>query len=104
MSAHTPGPWSVAGPRDEAGNHKVEDAAGCWVARVHFRNPTADGSHEAEANANLIAAAPEMFRLLAAVSLAIDASLSSGKPIDPKRLVKLGTEIDAVRAKARGGQ
>lgn len=49
----------------------------------------------------LIAVAPEMFRLLNAVSLTIDASLASGKPIDPKRLVKLGTEIDAVIAQAK---
>jgi hypothetical protein len=60
MSAHTPGPWFVA----EGANHEGDYApAGSvrnetwWIAKV-------EDAPEAEANARLIAAAPELLEAL----------------------------------------
>lgn len=59
-AAPTKAPW-IARP-EESGNWEIKDEKGNWVARVHFRNGPADG--EAKANADLIAAAPEMYEAL----------------------------------------
>lgn len=49
MSGHTPGPWRIAGK----GTIRAGDG---WIASIHWRNR--------EANARLIAAAPDMLKAL----------------------------------------
>ena len=56
MSKHTPGPWRQAG-------EDIFGANDWWVA-VATRDCTSKGSDEPEANARLIAAAPELLEAL----------------------------------------
>jgi len=61
MSEHTPGPWHVGGTRDL--NHIVYDFDSCSIAmcrQVYKQNP-----EECQANARLIAAAPNLLNSLA---------------------------------------
>lgn len=58
MSKHTQGPWHIA--RFEASTVDIRDARGVTVAEV------GDTSMEDEANARLIAAAPELLEALKA--------------------------------------
>lgn len=103
LSKHTRGPWYVEDRVEryvilaEGSDYEIASIENGAIAEEAGRP-----SENVEADAAVIGAAPDMYRLLSAVSLAIDASLASGRPIDSKRLVKLGTEIDAVLAKARG--
>lgn len=56
---HTPGPWHVYDSRFREVNGAIMDAAGNKVASAH--GPTTE---ELEANARLIAAAPELLEAL----------------------------------------
>jgi hypothetical protein len=102
---HTPGPWTVGRP----------DYAADGVAYVAARNEWSTVPREiaviyrAEAqqeNARLIAAAPD---LLAALDTACEFLADRMDVLDgedghprPDRFMSLFTELDAVRAKARG--
>lgn len=95
MSAHTPGPWSCG----EKGNGAVgsvycDNSLGTRVAIVYGRGQeyTIFSRAEEEANARLIAAAPD---LLNALTVLADACASMGIPVDAAR---------AAIAKATGGQ
>lgn len=60
MSGHTPGPWFISGKGTiRYGNGKA-DPKGGWIADAHWRNR--------EANARLIAAAPELLEALTAMT------------------------------------
>jgi hypothetical protein len=63
MSKHTPGPWTVE-PWAEDGGFGIKSPHGLWFANVY---PVP--SHPAEANARLIAAAPEMYDFIRKVSI-----------------------------------
>lgn len=63
MSTHTPGPWKVFGRAGYTG-HKVEDGKGRSVAA--FPSTSKRSKEERDANAVLIAAAPELFAALKA--------------------------------------
>ena len=67
MVGHTPGPWAISHQPDTA-NRQVDDAAGRQITYcpVHCKSVPLP---EAQANARLIAAAPE---LLAACKLALE--------------------------------
>jgi hypothetical protein len=60
MTAHTPGPWAVFGRAGYAG-HKVGDCTGRSVAA--FPATSKRSEDERNANAGLIAAAPDMLDL-----------------------------------------
>jgi hypothetical protein len=60
MTAHTPGPWAVFGRAGYAG-HKVGDCTGRSVAA--FPATSKRSEDERNANAGLIAAAPDMLEL-----------------------------------------
>jgi hypothetical protein len=66
MAAHTPGPLTVVKYEHAVGpSHGVKTvspggSAGTWVATMHPRS----GPEESEANARLIAAAPDLLREL----------------------------------------
>lgn len=68
MTAHTPGPWKVEGDALD-----VRDAEGDNIVTVKY----GDDPERAEANARLIASAPQ---LLAALKLTLDTI----KGLDPK--------------------
>ena len=81
MSTHTPGPW-VASPFGDCA-YEIVNEVGTAIAEV-------DGAHEdsarIEANANLIAAAPELLAALLAladrVAVVIESDADDGKPED----------------------
>ena len=88
MSKHTPGPWSA----DFGETARIADPRGATLARatnIHLggRRP----ANEVEANAHLIAAAPEMYDLLATIE-------NDGEQVP----AWLWDKIQAVLAKARG--
>jgi hypothetical protein len=60
VSAHTPGPWSVFKAATENGEFSI-NATGPYIAE------TIGGIAEEEANANLIAAAPDLLEALQSV-------------------------------------
>lgn len=97
MSEHTPGPWflinsvCVGGPIDPG----WEDA-GCGIAHCGMRART---QGEAEANARLITAAPDLIEALEMVRDAdIDNKMNGNVGIPSVARAK----IDAAIAKARG--
>lgn len=101
MDKHTPGPWNVGkvdppskhGDWDDAGGYRI-DADGveqlCYVWNASQRMPLSGlqadgppfGSDSGEANARLIAAAPD---LLSALTVLADACESMGIPVDAAR-------------------
>ena len=54
MSKHTPGPWSVGGPTEYAYQLRIDPSIGVVYG----------GGEEVQANAHLIAAAPELLEAL----------------------------------------
>ena len=58
--SHTPGPWKVA----DRFTVWTDDGVGCEVARVEVENLDDDSLAQAESDARLIAAAPEMLAAL----------------------------------------
>ena len=73
MSTHTPGPW-VASPFGDCA-YEIVNEVGTAIAEV-------DGAHEdsarIEANANLIAAAPELLAALRAMVWAVSRQIDNG--------------------------
>jgi hypothetical protein len=73
MSGHTPGPWTVHG-RDEGPTRPI--IVGCpGVGPLHrlaaVYQPTNKAKHSAEANARLIAAAPDLLDALQFAAMAL---------------------------------
>jgi hypothetical protein len=72
---HTPGPWGISGKEERdlgtlsPGFLEISSAHDvCWIAKVQIHTP------EGEANARLIAAAPELLEALKAVVAIADRS------------------------------
>lgn len=119
--SHTPGPWS---PGHMANNAHPCNCATIFsekclggVATVHVGNgmPISDGGNdcpllpEAQANARLIAAAPELLDALreakALADMAVMSDDQDGTPSDDQgALVRLRTKIDAAISKATSRQ
>jgi hypothetical protein len=98
MTKHTPGPWAVDGRAD---HHLLVGAPGRRLRQVVAEVPLvvgglADPTPEAEANARLIAAAPD---LLAACRDVLE-FLDNGTPLHPGSL--LHQEVEAAVARAEG--
>jgi hypothetical protein len=98
---HTPGPWTrIAGERfkhDHSAGVRAPD--GNYIACALDRNRY-DKDEEVEANARLIAAAPEMLRLLTAASHALRSYQYGNSATDPAKDV--ADLIDAVLVTVRG--
>lgn len=78
--AHTPGPWEVAGPMDDAGRIAVraKSETAWYVAAVA---PMAGGGPDtSEANARLIAAAPDLLRSAKALLLSLRSYCATHNP------------------------
>lgn len=100
QSKHTPGPWRV---RNDAKDWAIIGAEPSWVTAVDKRN------HSAEANAHLIAAAPDMLRALEAIRARIDGdwdhpSLVAMGPLNTDIILDCARYADAAITRARGGQ
>ena len=88
MSKHTPGPWYRDGQRsDSMGSAIIRGANGFEVA-----NSRSWIVSEYEANANLIAASPEMYELLKTINTVGRLSLENGIPV-MARVIELSEEI-----------
>ncbi|MBB5704327.1 hypothetical protein FHS76_004244 [Ochrobactrum daejeonense] len=87
----TPGPWMAWQPRGDESVPVRTDGLGITIAYVHQGAIT-----NAQANAHLIAAAPELYEKLAKIRgwTNIDAEGAWGK--------RFYAEVDALLAKARG--
>jgi len=67
MSKHTPGPWFTE--REGSSTVYVEaQIGGGWLQEVAACGPNANGSGEQDANARLIAAAPELLAALQSIA------------------------------------
>ncbi len=73
--AHTPGPWFYEGTEN---GHVAIDAAG--PKRIGLLSKRGFSYPERQANARLIAAAPEMLDALRAIELAVDGLNTKGYP------------------------
>ncbi|MBF0151730.1 MAG: hypothetical protein HQL84_17060 [Magnetococcales bacterium] len=97
MSEHTPGPWTVTRHRDGSGGYLITDSKVVIRATTYGCN-----THEEEnANAHIIAAAPELLEALESLVDQVALHLSAF------RVGPLDTNIEAAKAviaKARGGR
>lgn len=109
---HTPGPWSV-GQQIGAGSLRIiapKDTHGQFTVAETWDIPTPDGMEAEEANARLIAAAPELLealeRLTEKVARANDLQHSRKSRTIPtedwSELYQLAAEARAAIAKAKG--
>lgn len=95
---HTPGPWRTK--REGFSTIYVEaPIGGGWVQEIAACGPTNDGSAQQEANARLIAAAPELMEALQGLVAVLDRQLHS--PHAAERASPLGRARAAI-AKATG--
>lgn len=99
MSKHTEGPWSSSnwtGPSPEIAIH---GANGDWIADVVVDQDSDTASEEAQqANARLIAAAPELL----AVCEYVAAFGAMGSPLSGEQVRAIATRCKAVAEKAKG--
>lgn len=103
MNRHTPGPWEVVTPTANASTkardvRTVRTSARKWsrrVARVY-----AFGTADADANARLIAAAPELLRVLTAAEHALRSYELSNA--NPDLAVRVADAAKAVLDQAEG--
>ena len=96
---HTPGPWHNTEhfSDDKHDGHLIVSDGGCNVANIwHAKHiATPDRIAEQDANAKLIAAAPEMYAALEEIEALTAPLCQAGDP--------LGLRIRAIATKARGG-
>lgn len=103
---HTPGPWVIGG-QSEGGKYININGGGRIIARVMFSKPT-DPFPADDANARLIAAAPDLLEALkkcrSELHLLKDGSVG-GVPNTIAALIHERIELaDAAIAKATGGE
>lgn len=83
MDRHTPGPWKVIGDAGHPSNARITSTARRHIAKVYASDLGADPM--CEANADLIAAAPDLLAACrAAANLLEDARLMG--PVDDVRV------------------
>ena len=110
MDKHTPAPWNATDFR--SGNWKIwdvvtEDKNPVCVVSTPKIEQTPEALEEFEANARLIAAAPEMKEALQRLDIAVQAWWKAEPGLIPEavQVVEAGREANAIidRLKARGG-
>ena len=97
MSKHTPGPWQVSAGAVDNPRLIVENDLALPICAMSLRGVHGD-TRRMEANARLIAAAPELLEALEMAEDRIESERRSGE-FDP-----LLRDIRAVISKATGGQ
>lgn len=108
-AGHTPGPWSVSGPTANSHEIQINFTSTSQVAAIVNRNTylSGIGREEAEANARLMAAAPELLEALISTTQTLQLLLVPMHPDDVGARAELRNEImraQEVIWKARGGQ
>ena len=103
MSQSTPGPWAISGDYGLLSSEIVardgrRAIASVWTKRAGVRDEY-DSWPEGEANARLIAAAPD---LLAACGLEVPQIANLAAMVDPELTQELMTSVYQAIAKARG--
>ena len=69
MTTHTPGPWEIG---NREGEHlPILDSAGNYLALADFEN-VANNADKVDANARLIAAAPDLLKAVQFIADSID--------------------------------
>lgn len=109
MSKHTPGPWSI-GPMPKMGLDipiwkTLKSGNPLYICTAYNDGPLAMSSTEREANARLIAKAPELLDCLRVFAEAVKIGMAGHITVDPRDL----TEDAILRARAliaeiEGGQ
>jgi hypothetical protein len=103
---HTPGPWRIYGPEhDTLGGRSLTILAGTGkarfgVAQIRIINP--NDALEASANANLIAAAPDLLAAAETVLAGLNERIDAATDRTPV-FAGIAALSDAIH-KARGGQ
>ena len=104
MTAHTPGPWTLLARPDHARGFKVTDADGEFVSYLpasRYHDERRDG--EAESNARLMAAAPDLLAALQTVTTALHSCcLVITDDEARKDALEMVADARAAIAKARG--
>jgi len=94
MNAHTPGPWHVRQQEDDNGLKNTvvgfihESGSKLGIATIWRKNATSEAKAEQEANAALIALAPQLLAQRNELRSALDEirnTLANAKPVDYKR-------------------
>lgn len=101
---HTPGPWKVTKPRcgtDELRLRVVSESTDLDVADLYWCDPTDHDATQLAADANLIAAAPDLLAALKSARAAWLSEANQGDGIDEANAPVLAA-VDAVIAKAEG--
>jgi hypothetical protein len=98
MSKHTPGPWTYGSKSVwhlEPGSEKA-------ICTIHGprRRTTPLKIQERNANANLIAAAPDLFEVTNAIKMALDMGIPVAEILAPGSQIRRA--VDAAIAKAEG--
>ncbi len=108
MSAHTPGPWDFQDMRDCFDKHIAirPHGQGFLLASLSSESFTyGAGGHDIDANAHLIAAAPDMLDMLKRCAELLDdySDVNDGEDGPrPNRAMSLLTDVEAIIAKAEG--
>ena len=106
MIAHTPRPWAVNGECIRNGGPSINVMAGPYlIASVPFSTRQADNESrliEAQANARLIAAAPELVLSLQATLRALEGQPSPAECLDDHWIDKTIRAARAAITKAKG--
>jgi len=115
-TTHTPGPWTTRGKIDGSGSAQIRAEDGkIWIggAMGSHHTPSQRVNHssfpadtEGEANARLIAAAPELLEALKAIVDMVPIYAKNHPRFNQASRLERKTQIDAARAaiaKAEGG-
>jgi hypothetical protein len=103
MSKHTPGPWEIE-EHYHFGYRWISGPEHSQLAQVVWCMEDEDRSPECEANARLIAAAPELLDVLELALRAHGTMLLSDPPQDPWVSWAVEQKARAAIAKAKGSQ
>ena len=103
-STHTPGPWTF---KLDAHGRGIINANGCWIGTTWTKtDDDVAVTYPAEANARLIAAAPDLLDFAARFEAAVG-FLVAGLPTNhavAKDLIGLRDTARAALSKAKGGE
>jgi hypothetical protein len=101
MSKHTPGPWYTAGTFRKVYVVAKEGEREVIVANSEYAC-TSSNLDEAEANARLIAAAPDLLEVLEWVTRLLGIHVDESHPADMLEERKAIKEVEALMAKVKG--
>ena len=102
MSNHTPGPWYVASFQTEDWRINISSETGTVAAAYHLNDDPCDPDKESEANAKLIAAAPELLKALEFYHGLIENLTQADRITVGLYSIHGWEEVAAVIAKAKG--